>query len=70
MKIVVPGEGAVGIKPLGAIQQIDGPEVVASVEGVPDAPRAPDEKFGTPHWSLDLGEGLSQPAVKAATSPP
>ena len=66
MKIVMAGQGAFGVKHLEAIRQIDGVEVVSLVGGSPDSTREVAERFGIPHWSLDLAEGLAQPGVEAA----
>ncbi len=66
MKIVMAGQGAFGIKHLEAIQKIDGVEVAALVGGSAETTKAVAERFGIPHWTLDLGEGLAQPGVEAA----
>jgi 2-hydroxy-4-carboxymuconate semialdehyde hemiacetal dehydrogenase len=66
MKICVAGQGAFGVKHLEALRNIPGAEVVSLAGGSPDTTKAVAEKFGIPHWSLDLGECLAQPGVEAA----
>src|SRR6478752_3203995 len=66
MKICVAGQGAFGVKHLEALQNIAGIEVVALARGSPDSTKAVAERFRIPHWSLDLGECLTQPGVEAA----
>jgi 2-hydroxy-4-carboxymuconate semialdehyde hemiacetal dehydrogenase len=71
MKILMIGQGAFGCKHLDALQNIEGVEVVSIVGGSEDSTRAVAEKYGIPHWTTDLTEGLAQPGVEAAiiTSP-
>src|SRR3954470_13019077 len=66
MQICVAGQGAFGVKHLEALRNIPGIEVVALAGGSPDTTKAVAEKFGIPHWSLDLTECLAQPGVDAA----
>jgi 2-hydroxy-4-carboxymuconate semialdehyde hemiacetal dehydrogenase len=66
MKIVVAGEGAFGRKHLEALRNIENIEVVSLAGGVESATGDVAKDFGIPHWSLDLGECLSQPGVEAA----
>jgi 2-hydroxy-4-carboxymuconate semialdehyde hemiacetal dehydrogenase len=66
VKIVMAGEGAFGVKHLEAIQKIEGVEVASLVGGDANAAREVAERFGIPHWTLDLAEGLAQPGVQAA----
>ncbi len=65
MKICVAGEGAFGNKHLEALARIEGVEVVSLVGGVADATAAAAKKYGVPHWTLDLAEGLAQSGVEA-----
>lgn len=65
MKICVAGEGAFGNKHLEALAKIDGVEVASLVGGVADATEAVAKKYGIPHWTLDLAEGLAQPGIEA-----
>ena len=71
MKICMIGQGAFGHKHLDALQKIDGVEVVSLVGGSEQSTRETAEKFGIPHWTLELDEGLAQEGVEAAiiTSP-
>jgi 2-hydroxy-4-carboxymuconate semialdehyde hemiacetal dehydrogenase len=66
MKVVMAGQGAFGIKHLEAMQKIGGIEVVSLVGGSPQSTKDVAERFGIPHWTLDLAEGLAQPGVDAA----
>jgi 2-hydroxy-4-carboxymuconate semialdehyde hemiacetal dehydrogenase len=65
MKICMAGQGAFGIKHLEAIQKISGIEVATLAGGSADSTKEVAQKFGIPHWSLDLGECLKQPGVEA-----
>ncbi len=71
MKILMIGQGAFGCKHLDALQNIDGVEVVSIVGGSEESTKAVAEKYGIPHYTTDLAEGLAQPGVEAAiiTSP-
>ena len=71
MKICMIGQGAFGHKHLDALQKIDGVEVVSLVGGSEQSTRETASKFGIPHWTLELDEGLAQEGVEAAiiTSP-
>ncbi len=71
MKLLMIGQGAFGHKHLDALQNIEDAEVVSIVGGSEDSTREAAEKYGIPHWTLDLEEGLAQPGVEAAiiTSP-
>src|SRR6187455_3312795 len=66
MKICVAGQGAFGVKHLEALQNIPGIEVVTLAGGSRDSTAEVAQKFGIPHWSLDLAECLAQPGVEAA----
>ncbi|HUO22961.1 MAG TPA: Gfo/Idh/MocA family oxidoreductase [Caulobacteraceae bacterium] len=66
MKVVLAGEGAFGVKHLEGLRNIPDVEVVSIAGGVGETTRATAEKFGIPHWTLDLGEALAQPGVEAA----
>jgi 2-hydroxy-4-carboxymuconate semialdehyde hemiacetal dehydrogenase len=65
MMICVAGAGAFGVKHLEGLAKIEGVEV-ASLIGRTDATAEVAAKFGVPHWSTDLAEGLAQPGVEAA----
>jgi 2-hydroxy-4-carboxymuconate semialdehyde hemiacetal dehydrogenase len=66
MKICIAGQGAFGIKHLEAIRNIPGIEVVTLAGGSADSTKEVAQKFGIPHWSMDLAECLQQPGVEAA----
>jgi len=66
MKICVAGQGAFGQKHLAGLARIDGVEVASLAGGSPDTTEAVARKFGIPHWTTDLAEGLAQPGVEAA----
>ena len=66
MKILMAGQGAFGVKHLEGLLNIPDVEVVSLIGGSPDTTKAVAEKFGIPHWSTDLAEGLAQPGVEAA----
>ena len=66
MKILMAGQGAFGVKHLDGLKNIPDVEVVSLVGGSPDTTKAVAEKYGIPHWSTDLAEGLAQPGVEAA----
>jgi 2-hydroxy-4-carboxymuconate semialdehyde hemiacetal dehydrogenase len=71
MNICMVGQGAFGQKHLDALKSIEDVHVVSIVGGSEESTRAAAEKFGIPHWTLDLDEGLAQDGVEAAiiTSP-
>ena len=66
MKICVAGQGAFGQKHLAGLARIDGVEVASLAGGSPDTTEAVARKFGIPHWTTDLAEGLARPGVEAA----
>lgn len=66
MKIIVAGEGAFGRKHLAALANIDGIEVVSLAGGIAETTEKIAAEHNIPHWSLDLGECLTQPGVEAA----
>ena len=65
MKICVAGAGAFGVKHLEGLARIDGVEVVSLIGHTDDTPDIA-RKFGIPHCSRELAEGLAQPGVVAA----
>jgi 2-hydroxy-4-carboxymuconate semialdehyde hemiacetal dehydrogenase len=65
MKIGVAGQGAFGVKHLEAIAEIDGIEVITLAGGNPAGTEEVANKFGIPHWTLDLAESLKQPGLEA-----
>ena len=53
MKIIMVGEGAFGHKHLDALKNIDDVEVVSIAGGVEESTRAPAEKYGITHWTVE-----------------
>jgi 2-hydroxy-4-carboxymuconate semialdehyde hemiacetal dehydrogenase len=66
MKICLAGEGAFGVKHIEALAKIDGVAVGSLVGGVAEVTEAVAKKFGIPHWTTDLAQGLAQPGIEAA----
>jgi len=66
MKILMAGQGAFGVKHIEGLRNIPDVEIVSLVGGSPDTTKAVAEKWGIPHWTTDLAEGLAQPGVEAA----
>ena len=66
MKICMVGEGAFAHKHLDALARIEGVEVVSIAGGVAEHTEAAAGKYGIPHWTTNLAEGLSRPGVEAA----
>ena len=58
MKICMVGEGAFAHKHLDALARIEGVEVASIVGGVAEHTQAVAGKYGIPHWTMDLDEGL------------
>jgi 2-hydroxy-4-carboxymuconate semialdehyde hemiacetal dehydrogenase len=65
MKIALAGQGAFGIKHLGALANIDGVEVVSLVGGSPATTEEVARKWNIPHWTTDLAETLAIKEVEA-----
>ena len=66
MKICVAGQGAFGIKHIEAIRNIPGIEIATLAGGSAESTAEVAQKYGIPHWSLDLGECLARPGIEAA----
>ena len=60
MKICVAGQGAFGQKHLDALKRIPGVEVTSLIGGNQDATAEVAKKYGIPHWSGDLSEGIKR----------
>ena len=60
MKICVAGQGAFGQKHLDALKRIKGVELTSLVGGNQDATAAVAKKYGIPHWTGDLSEGIKR----------
>src|SRR5215471_14110845 len=69
MKICVAGQGAFGQKHLDALKRITEVEVVSLIRGNPDATAEVAKKYGIPHWSGDLGEGIRRAEAVILTTP-
>ena len=60
MRICVAGQGAFGQKHLDALKRIPEAEVVSLIGGNQDATTEVARKYGIPHWSGDLAEGIAR----------
>ncbi len=69
MKICVAGQGAFGQKHLDALKRIPGVEVTSLVGGNQDATAEVAKKYGIPHHTGDLGEGIKRADAVILTTP-
>jgi 2-hydroxy-4-carboxymuconate semialdehyde hemiacetal dehydrogenase len=69
MKICVAGQGAFGQKHLDALKRIPDVEVASLIGGNQDATAEVAKKYGIPHWSGDLGEGIARADAVILTTP-
>ena len=69
MKICVAGQGAFGQKHLDALKRITDVEVVSLIGGNQDATAEVAKKYGVPHWSGDLSEGIKRADAVILTTP-
>jgi 2-hydroxy-4-carboxymuconate semialdehyde hemiacetal dehydrogenase len=60
MKICVAGQGAFGQKHIDGLKRIEGVEVTSLVGGNQDATAEVAKKYGIPHYTGDLGEGIKR----------
>ena len=60
MKICVAGQGAFGQKHLDALKRIPGVEVTSLVGGNQDSTAAVAKKYGIPHYTGELSEGIKR----------
>ena len=60
MKICVAGQGAFGQKHLDALKRIPGVEVTSLVGGNQDATAQIAKKYGIPHYTGELSEGIKR----------
>ena len=60
MKICVAGQGAFGQKHLDALKRIDGVEVTSLVGGNQENTAKVAQKYGIPHFTADLTEGIKR----------
>src|ERR1700733_12998668 len=69
MKICVAGQGAFGQKHLDALKRVADVEGVSLIGGNKDATAEVAKKYGVPHWSGDLGEGIKRADAVILTTP-
>ena len=69
MKICVAGQGAFGQKHLDALKRIADVEVTSLVGGNPDATAEIAKKYGIPHYTGDLSEGIKRAEAVILTTP-
>src|ERR1700756_5905288 len=69
MKICVAGQGAFGQKHLDALKRIQGVEVTSLVGGNQDATAEVAKKYGIPHFTGDLAEGIKRADAVILTTP-
>src|SRR6202140_5932440 len=69
MKICVAGQGAFGQKHLDALKRIAGVEVTSLVGGNQDSTAAVAKKYGVPHYTGDLSEGIKRADAVILTTP-
>ena len=62
MKICVAGQGAFGQKHLDALKRIQGVEVTSLVGGNQDSTAQVAKKYGIPHYTGELSEGIKRAA--------
>jgi len=69
MKICVAGQGAFGQKHLDALKRIPGVEVTSLVGGNQDSTAQVAKKYGIPHFTGDLSEGIKRADAVILTTP-
>jgi 2-hydroxy-4-carboxymuconate semialdehyde hemiacetal dehydrogenase len=69
MKICVAGQGAFGQKHLDALKRIPDVEVTSLVGGNQDATAEVAKKYGIPHFTGDLAEGIKRADAVILTTP-
>ena len=69
MKICVAGQGAFGQKHLDALKRIPDVEVTSLVGGNQDATAEVAKKYGIPHYTGDLAEGIKRADAVILTTP-
>src|SRR6516165_768406 len=69
MKICVAGQGAFGQKHLDALKRIPGVEVTSLVGGNQDATAQVAKKYGIPHFTGELSEGIKRADAVILTTP-
>ena len=69
MKICVAGQGAFGQKHLDALKRIPGVEITSLVGGNQDSTAQVAKKYGIPHYTGDLSEGIERADAVILTTP-
>jgi len=69
MKICVAGQGAFGQKHLDALKRIPGVEITSLVGGNQDSTAQVAKKYGIPHFTGDLSEGIKRADAVILTTP-
>src|ERR1700755_2116771 len=69
MKICVAGQGAFGQKHLDALKRIPDVEVTSLVGGNQDSTAEVAKKYGIPHYTGELGEGIKRADAVILTTP-
>ena len=69
MKICVAGQGAFGQKHLDALKRIPGVEVTSLVGGNQDSTAEVAKKYGIPHYTGELSEGIKRADAVILTTP-
>jgi 2-hydroxy-4-carboxymuconate semialdehyde hemiacetal dehydrogenase len=69
MKICVAGQGAFGQKHLDALKRIADVEITSLVGGNLDATAAVAKKYGIPHHTGELSEGIARADAVILTTP-
>jgi len=69
VKICVAGQGAFGQKHLDALKRIPDVDIVSLVGGNQDATAEVAKKYGIPHWTGELSEGIKRADAVILTTP-
>ena len=69
MKICVAGQGAFGQKHLDALKRIPGVEITSLVGGNQDSTEQVAKKYGIPHYTGELSEGVKRADAVILTTP-
>ncbi len=69
MKFCVAGQGAFGQKHLDALKRIQGVEISSLIGGNQEATAEIAKKYGVPHYSGDLAEGIKRADAVILTTP-
>ena len=69
MRICVAGQGAFGQKHLDALKRISDVEVTSLVGGNQDSTAQVAKKYGIPHYTGELSEGIKRADAVILTTP-